>query len=176
MRLKFIKEEDFVNYKKASIFLGTCFCDFKCCHEAGFPTSLCQNEPWYKEPIIDYNNEWILEKFDENPFVNAIVFGGMEPIKQFDEIIEFLNCKRDYDSDKVNDADVVIYTGYYPGEIEKELECLREYPNIIMKYGRYIPNNGGRFDKVLGVQLASDNQYAERLDQVNWEENSYYGN
>jgi hypothetical protein len=45
-----------------------------------------------------------------------------------------------------------------------------------MKYGRYIPNNKGRFDKVLGVQLASDNQYAERIDQVNWEECAYYGN
>lgn len=168
MRLKFIKQEDFVNYKKASMFLGTCFCDFKCCHEAGFPTSLCQNEPWSKEPIKQYDDIWILNEFDSNPFVDAIVLGGMEPLKQFDELIDFLNCRREHKSEKVNNADVVIYTGYYPNEIKAELLALREFPNIIMKYGRFIPNIEGRFDPILGVNLASNNQYAEKLDTINW--------
>ena len=176
MRLKFIKQEDFVNYKKASMFLGTCFCDFKCCHEAGFPTTLCQNEPWSNEPIKQYDDIWILDEFDSNPFVDAIVIGGMEPLKQFDELIDFLNCRREHESKKVNNADVVIYTGYYPNEIVNELMCLSAYPNVIMKYGRFIPNVDGRFDNILGVYLASNNQYAERLDAVSWEERAYYGN
>ena len=37
------------------------------------------------------------------------------------------------------------------------------YDNIIIKFGRYIPNQQSHFDIVLGVNLASDNQYAERL-------------
>ena len=36
--------------------------------------------------------------------------------------------------------------------------------NIIVKFGRYIPDTDQRYDEVLGVILASDNQYAERLD------------
>ena len=168
MKLKFVKEEDFVNYKKCSMFLGTCFCDFKCCKEAGFSPELCQNEPWSKQPIKEYKNEWLLNWFDKNPFTEAIVFGGMEPLKQFDEIIEFLEAKKNYLSVKVQEADVIIYTGYYPHEIKDELLTLRNYPNIIMKYGRYIPNNPGRYDSILEVHLASDNQYAEKLDTVNW--------
>ena len=109
-----------------------------------------------------------MNEFDSNPFVDAIVIGGMEPLKQFDELINFLNAKKEHKSEKVNNADVVIYTGYYPNEIKAELLALREFPNIIMKYGRFIPNIEGRFDPILGVNLASNNQYAEKLDNVNW--------
>ena len=40
---------------------------------------------------------------------------------------------------------------------------LRKYPNIIIKYGRYIPDQEPHQDEVLGVRLASNNQYAERM-------------
>ena len=29
--IRFIKDEDFVNYRKPSMFIGTARCDFKCC-------------------------------------------------------------------------------------------------------------------------------------------------
>jgi hypothetical protein len=40
---------------------------------------------------------------------------------------------------------------------------LKNFDNIIIKYGRYIPGQEKHFDETLGVYLASDNQYAERL-------------
>ena len=43
------------------------------------------------------------------------------------------------------------------------LTILKNYDNIIIKYGRYIPNQPSRYDSILGVTLASDNQYAERI-------------
>ena len=61
------------------------------------------------------------------------------------------------------DCDFVIYTGYYKNEIESQLEKLSRFSNIIVKFGRYIPNENSIYDSVLGVRLASDNQYAERL-------------
>ena len=36
------------------------------------------------------------------------------------------------------------------------------YPNIVIKYGRYIPNINSTYDNELGVTLASENQYAIR--------------
>jgi len=44
---------------------------------------------------------------------------------------------------------------------------LKEYSNIIIKYGRYIPNQKPHYDEVLGIMLASSNQYAKRLDNEN---------
>ena len=38
--------------------------------------------------------------------------------------------------------------------------------SIIIKFGRFIPNKPSRFDELLGVELASDNQYAMRLEDV----------
>ena len=34
---------------------------------------------------------------------------------------------------------------------------------IIIKYGRFIPNQQKHYDEILGVYLASDNQYAEKI-------------
>ena len=56
-----------------------------------------------------------------------------------------------------------IYTGYYPEEIQDELKQLQKYKNIIIKFGRFIPGQEPHYDEVLGVYLASDNQYGEVL-------------
>lgn len=77
---------------------------------------------------------------------------------QFDELLEFIKDFRE-----VCDDDIVIYTGFYKEELKEKLEVLKTYPNIIIKYGRFIPNQPKHFDEVLGVNLASDNQFAERL-------------
>lgn len=44
MRVKNIVEEDFTNYKKPSMFIGTISCGGKCCLEADIPISVCQND------------------------------------------------------------------------------------------------------------------------------------
>ena len=48
-------------------------------------------------------------------------------------------------------------------EIKEYIDKLKAFPNIIVKFGRYIPNHEKHFDEVLGIYLASDNQYAERI-------------
>ena len=88
------------------------------------------------------------------------MFGGLEPLDQFDEIVEFIELLREVF--KCED-DVVIYTGYNKDEISDQIDSLRKYKNIIVKFGRYVPNQPAHYDEVLGVYLASDNQYAEQL-------------
>lgn len=88
----------------------------------------------------------------------AVVIGGLEPFLQFEELNSFITLLRKSTSD-----DVVIYTGYYRNEIEDKIGTLAMQGNIIVKYGRYIPNRPHVKDDILGVTLASDNQYAERV-------------
>ena len=57
--------------------------------------------------------------------------------------------------------DVVIYTGYKEEEILDKINVLKSYEPIIIKFGRYVPNQKSHYDDVLGVNLASDNQYAK---------------
>ena len=40
------------------------------------------------------------------------------------------------------------------------------YGNIIIKFGRFIPNQPSIYDEILGVTLASNNQYAKRLEEI----------
>jgi len=95
-----------------------------------------------------------------NKLTKAIVFGGLEPFEQFNEMAWFISVLR-YNY-RCND-DIIIYTGYYPDEIETEVKLLSEFENIIIKFGRYVPDRPSRVDEVLGVELASDNQYAIKI-------------
>ena len=159
MRLKGLIDEDFVNYKYPSMFIGTCFCDWKCCTEQNLDISICQNSQLANFKIIDISVEDLFHRYIQNPISKSIVIGGLEPIKQFDEILELIAIFRSNDCMD----DFVIYTGYYPEEINEYLNKLKEFPNIIMKFGRYIPGQEKHFDEVLGINLVSNNQYGERI-------------
>lgn len=152
-------DQDIVNYKKTSMFIATCFCDFKCCKELDLDICICQNSPIAKSKIIDMSNDRIVKRYLKNKLTHAIVFGGLEPFKQFDELLNLIKCFREKTED-----DIIIYTGYYKNELEKEIEQLKQFKNIIIKFGRYIPNKNIRHDDILGVTLASDNQYAEKIN------------
>ena len=159
MRIKTIKDEDFVNYKKASMFIGTATCDFKCCKEAGIPLEVCQNYAWNKNPSIYFPDEKIIERYLSNPITSAFVFGGLEPFDQWRELIKLISVIREK-----TDDDIVIYTGYKEGpESDEYIKDLSKFKNIIIKFGRYVPNQKPHYDEVLGVNLASDNQYGKKI-------------
>lgn len=160
MRVKTIVDEDFTNYKKPSMFIGTTSCGGKCCTEAGIPLSVCQNDGWRSCAPIVISDRELCQRYLGNPVTSAIVFGGLEPMEQFDEVRKVIFMLRRVFS---CDDDIVIYTGYNPDEIAEQVKLLSEYKNIIIKFGRYRPNHTAHFDEVLGVMLASDNQFAERI-------------
>ena len=159
MIVKAIIDEDFNNYKQPSMFIGTCCCDWKCAKEGGFNISICQNSTLTQTENIDISNEEIYQRYINNSITKAIVVGGLEPMLQFDELYELIQYFRN-----LNCLDnFVIYTGYYDYEIQDKLNLLARFPNIIVKFGRFIPNQEKHYDEVLGVYLASDNQYAEKI-------------
>lgn len=159
MRVKQLRDEDFSNYKKASMFIGTCKCNWKCCTEQGLDITTCQNSSLANSKIIDIPVEKIYYRYINNPITDAIVIGGLEPILQFEEVLELVHYFRSHNCDD----DIVIYTGYNRDEIIDYLKEISIYDNIVMKYGRYIPNNKPHYDDVLGIDLISDNQYGERI-------------
>ena len=157
MLVKNIVEEDFVNYKMPSMFIATCFCDWKCCIEQNINIDICQNAEIIKQPNIFVDNFEIYHRYISNPITKAIVIGGLEPIKQFDDIYNLIKLFR---NNGCND-NFVIYTGYYPNEIQDQLELLKPLKNIVFKFGRYIPNQEKHYDEILGISLVSNNQYGE---------------
>lgn len=159
MRIKDIVDEDFVNYKVPSMFIATCFCTWKCPKELGIDISICQNEPIAKMPNIEMPVDEIFHRYSQNPITSAIVVGGLEPMLQFKEVIELIKYFRERGCDDT----FVIYTGYYPQEIQEQISQFKQFKNIVIKFGRYQPNQKPHLDEVLGVKLISDNQYAEQI-------------
>lgn len=158
MILKDIVVEDFTNYCKTSMFLIFPYCTFKCDKENG--VTLCQNSSLVKQPNIDISIDNVINCYINNPITSAIVCGGLEPLDSFDELLELIKKLRvEYKCDD----DIVIYTGYNKDEILDKINMLKEFNNIIIKYGRFIPHQKPHLDPILKVYLASDNQYTEKL-------------
>ena len=152
MKIKGLITEDFVNYKKASMTIIFPYCTFKCGED------YCQNSPLTKSPIIEISIDDLVNRYNNNPITEAVVMQGLEPFDSWSDLKEFVKKLREYNND-----DIVIYTGYNKDEVIKYIKELSVYPNIIVKFGRYIPNQEKHYDDVLGVYLASNNQYAERI-------------
>ena len=82
----------------------------------------------------------------------------MEPFDSWPDILELVTAFREK-----TDDDIVIYTGYKKEEIEDDIKKLSIFKNIIVKFGRFVPNQKPHYDEILGVELASNNQFAERI-------------
>ena len=152
MIVKQIIFEDFVNYKVASMVIGFPKCSFKC------NQSVCQNSALADAPDIVVYAYILIDRYLKNTITHAVVMQGLEPMDSWEDVQSFVQLFRE----KTND-DIVIYTGYNKCEIADKIRWLQRYKNIIVKYGRYIPNQKPHYDGVLGVDLASDNQYAEKI-------------
>lgn len=158
MLIKGIIDTDIVNYKKISMTIEFPHCSFKCDKDCG--RAVCQNSPLVNEPNIDISYDDICKRYLNNPITESIVFQGLEPIDSISDVINLIMWFRI----KYNCLDdIVIYTGFNKNEIDWVIDKLKWMDNIIIKYGRYIPDQEPHYDEVLGVNLASDNQYAERL-------------
>ena len=159
MIIKQLVDEDFVNYKKPSMFIGFPSCTWKCEKECG--VRCCQNSALAQAPNINVSIDTLIERYVNNPITQSVVCGGLEPLDSLDDLQCFIMNFRYYSPDEI-----VIYTGYKEDEIQDKLEWLKYYEPIIVKFGRYIPNQQPHYDNVLGVKLASDNQYAKVVSQL----------
>ena len=156
MKLISIIDEDFVNYKKISMNVLFPYCSLKCDKECG--EAVCYNSPLLKEPLVSMHPIEIVGRYMANPLSHALVCIGLEPLDSWDDLKELIKFFRER-----TDDDIVIYTGYYEYEVPDKIQYLKQYKNIIVKFGRYIPHSTAHFSETLGVKLASSNQYAIKI-------------
>ena len=153
MKLKNIIDEDFVNYKKPSMFLIFPNCTFKCGRD------ICQNISLIKEKNIEISTDKIIERYLNNPITKAVVCGGLEPMDSWDDLRDFIFQFRYFSKD-----DIVIYTGYEEDEIKDKIKWFKTFGPIVIKFGRYNPNYKNYYNEILGVKLVGKNQYAKRYE------------
>lgn len=158
MILKGIIDEDFINYKEASMVLEFPKCSFKCDKDCG--REVCQNSSLVKEKDIEVDAEKLIKRYLDNFITSAIIMQGLEPFDSYDELKDFIDLLRN--KYKCNDT-IIIYSGYDEIEIEEKVDELKSYKNIIIKFGRFVPDRNSVKDRILGIELSSDNQYAKKI-------------
>ena len=152
--------EDFVNYKRPGMYLAFPKCSFKCDFDCGI--DVCQNSALALAKSISVDENSICRLYKGNHITECFIFAGLEPFDTPDDLYRMLYAIR---ANGINDP-VIIYTGYTEKEIEfsgNTEKLKREFSNIIIKFGRFVPNRPHHVDEVLGVELASDNQYAKQI-------------
>ena len=157
MLIKMIKDEDYSSFKEISMMIAFPHCSFKCCTEQKRAVSMCQNSPIASLPSVDVPYADIYERYRRNVITHSVVCGGLEPIDSLSDLCQLIATFREhgcYDP-------FIIYTGYR--EDEFDTTWLASFPNVIVKFGRYIPAQTSHYDEILGVMLASPNQYAKIL-------------
>lgn len=166
MIVKAIQTERYQDYKVPAMFVACSRCTFKCDKECG--KLVCQNSKLAQAADISIDAISIVDMYTANPITQAVIFGGLEPLDQIADIIDVVTLLRE----KGISDDVVIYTGYTEEEVrEKTIDgtpfleyAQKHFAPFVIKYGRYVPHQQPHYDEVLGVTLASDNQYARRYE------------
>lgn len=163
MRVRKLLTERYQDYRLPCMYLAACFCDWKCCPDTPY---VCQNHPVAQMPVTDIPDDEILDRYEENPITEAIVIAGLEPLLQVREVVNLIRCA----SERGIRTTFVIYTGYTKKEVRfigffdaLKAAGIGDGIGVIMKYGRYVQDQQPHFDEVLGVELASGNQYAEKI-------------
>lgn len=156
MLIKGIIDEDFINYKKPCMVIEFPYCSFKCDKECG--KQVCQNGALANSSNINIERMDLVDRYLKNDITQSIVMQGLEPFDSWNDLITLIFLFRCYTND-----DIVIYTGYNESEVFEQIERLQYFKNIIIKFGRYIPNQQAHYDDILGVNLASNNQYAIKI-------------
>ena len=166
MLVKGIIDEDFINYKKPSMYIASTKCSFKCDKECG--RQVCQNSQLAYQKPYPISIRTLVNRYLTNPITKAIVIAGMEPFDTPELLYDIVLGFRDIGCMD----DIVIYTGYTEDELTLDdtgrqevatYNWLKHYPNIYIKFGRFIPDQEPHFDEVLGIKLASDNQYGKKV-------------
>ena len=158
MIVKDIVPVDFVNYKEPAMYVAFPYCSFKCEKECGI--KCCQNSDLARSPNIDVSAERLVEIYetDAKPIAKALVCCGMEPLDSFSDLLELIVEFRNKFTDPV-----IVYTGYKEEEASIYIKALSKFPNIIVKFGRFIPGQPPHVDELLGVKLLGQQQYAKKI-------------
>ena len=126
--------------------------------EQNLPLEICQNNHLSSTQTQEISIKDLIKDFNKNKLQDCVIFAGLEPMLQFDEIINFIKEFR-----KTNKEDIVIYTGYNENEVQDKIEILKQFKDIYVKFGRYMQGLPKVFDNVLKVELISNNQYAVKI-------------
>lgn len=132
-------------------------CEWKC--------KECINKKHKDEYVISFPTIGeIIEQYQRNILASTIIFAGLEPLDSIPNLTLIIDHFR-----QVTNDTIIIYTGYEIDEMTSNSDGLwlfhelKSYGNILIKFGRYIKDRPKVFNEILGIDLASDNQWVLKL-------------
>lgn len=157
MKIKGLTDINFTDYKLPSLYIATPYCSFKCDKEC--KRAVCQNSALATEPVLSISNTTLIQIYQANPITQAFVFGGLEPLDSSDLLDTIVELQA-----RAKPRRIIIYTGYTEEEVLAKHSQILSLSNLVIKYGRFVPDQPTHFDPILGVNLASPNQYAKEYN------------
>ena len=114
----------------------------------------CFNQYLRNKPVIRMSAKMIIQAVLENPFHQGIILGGLEWTEQPLDMIELITEAKRYE------MQVMLYTHYTKKMFLYNFPMLKG-SGIYVKFGEF--KIGEESHVSMGVSLASNNQYIEKL-------------
>lgn len=150
--------QDFVNNAICTFTIESGIsCTFKCDKENN--CQMCHNFALTKQQPIETSINRLIELYDSQELSHSVTFQGLEPLDNLKQLLWFIYYFR-----QTHDDFIYIWTGYDKNECKDLIYLIKEkmqWKNIVIKFGRYRPNDTPHLDPILGINLSSSNQYAE---------------
>lgn len=146
-------KETFNDYKKVGMYVAFPQCSLNCKN--------CQNAHLREVEPLEVSLDYLVKIILDNDLIDSVILSGMNPMDSFDDVMSLIREVRNK-----SNIEIIIYTGMRESNLTNEIKKLKEFNNVIIKFGEYIPNSKEKFDEVLGINLASDNQYAKRIEYL----------
>jgi pyruvate-formate lyase-activating enzyme len=137
-------------------FVGALICAVSC----SIGCKDCFNESVKQEPNRCSYIPNILDEIQANPFNEGVILAGLEWSSQPKELIALVKeaTKRH--------LPIIIYTGYTSDQFIRRVPRIKEFPNVLIKYGSFNQNLRSFEHKEYGVNLASTNQHIQKISEL----------
>lgn len=153
-------KQDCINNGKSITYLieSGVKCTFKCDKES--KSQVCQNYSLCKTAPKVFMIKNLINDYLSQNLSKSITFQGLEPLDSLKQHLWFI-----YHFRKICNDPIYLWTGYTEEECDDLIYLINKmkWENIIIKFGRFIPNDESHLDPVLGVELKSKNQYAKKI-------------
>ncbi|MCH4890037.1 radical SAM protein [Acidaminobacter sp. JC074] len=137
-------------------FVGALVCALDC----NIGCKGCFNQSLKEAPIFYKKADEVLDEIMSNPFNEGVILAGLEWSLQPSELMAMIK------SCASKNIPVIVYTGHKIETFLRRVPKIKNYPEVLIKYGAYDESKLSLTHEAYGVRLASTNQNIQSVADI----------
>jgi len=137
-------------------FVGALVCALDC----NIGCKGCFNQSLKEAPIFYKKADEIMDEIMSNPFNEGVILAGLEWSLQPTELLALVK------SATVRNMPVIVYTGHDINTFLRRVPLIKQFTEVLVKYGAYDESKLSLTHEAYGIKLASTNQHIDSIANI----------